>query len=59
MEKKDIGQCKSLRIKCVSELGWFDSEKMINQIQAAGGLEKSQWTIPWNYDNAAGYAFNL
>ena len=23
--KYDIGQCKSVRIKCISELGWYDT----------------------------------
>jgi hypothetical protein len=34
--KHDIGQCKSLRIKCVSELGWLDNSKLIGSIKAAG-----------------------
>jgi hypothetical protein len=24
--KYDIGQCKSVRVKCISELGWFDTK---------------------------------
>ncbi len=54
MKKTDIGECKSVKVKCVSELGWFDSEKLIKQIETAGGLDKDQWTIPWDYENAAG-----
>ncbi|MCP4112804.1 MAG: MBL fold metallo-hydrolase [Desulfobacteraceae bacterium] len=52
--KYDIGQCKSVKIKCVSEIGWFDDEKLMNQVLEAGGLEISQWTVPWDKDNAAG-----
>ncbi|MBW1649984.1 MAG: MBL fold metallo-hydrolase [Deltaproteobacteria bacterium] len=55
MEKKEIGQCRSLKIKCVSEIGWLDPEKLLNQMQKGGGLEKNQWTIPWSYENAAGF----
>jgi 7,8-dihydropterin-6-yl-methyl-4-(beta-D-ribofuranosyl)aminobenzene 5'-phosphate synthase len=56
MKKKyDIGKCKSLRIKCISEVGWFDSEKLLNQLQAGGGFEANQWTIPWTPENAAGF----
>lgn len=52
--KYDIGQCKSVRIKCVSELGWFDSKTLIGQMEAAGGAETNQWTVPWDPKNAAG-----
>ena len=52
--KYDIGQCKSVRIKCVSELGWFDSERVLGQMMEAGGPETSQWDIPWDTRNAAG-----
>jgi len=52
--KYDIGKCKSVRIKCVSELGWFDSKTLIGQMKAAGGAETNQWTFPWDRKNAAG-----
>lgn len=52
--KYDIGQCKSLKIKCVSELGWIDNSKLINTMKAAGGPEVNQWEIPWDPENAAG-----
>ena len=52
--KYDIGQCKSVRIKCVSELGWFDSKTLVGQMKAAGGAETNQWTVPWDPKNAAG-----
>ena len=49
----DIGQCKSVRVKCVSELGWFDTMKLGGQMKAAGGPKTSQWIIPWDPANAA------
>lgn len=52
--KYDIGQCKSLRITCISELGWFDAKKLISQVKAAGGPKTNQWIIPWDPQNAAG-----
>ncbi|QTA85134.1 MBL fold metallo-hydrolase [Desulfonema magnum] len=52
--KYDIGQCKSVKIKCISEVGWFDEEKLVGQMNAAGGLETNQWIIPWDPENAAG-----
>ena len=53
-EKCDMGQCKSVRITCVSELGWFDGKKLIQQMMAAGGPKTNQWVIPWDPKNAAG-----
>jgi len=52
--KYDIGQCKSVRIKCVSELGWFDTKVLIGNMKAGGGPKTNQWIIPWDQKNAAG-----
>ncbi len=52
--KYDIGQCKRVRIKCVSELGWYDTKKLVEQMKAAGGPKTNQWIIPWDPQNAAG-----
>ena len=52
--KYDIGLCKSVRIKCLSEVGWYDSKKLGGQMMAAGGPATSQWIIPWDPTNAAG-----
>ena len=52
--KYDIGQCKSVKVKCVSEVGWLDTKKLGGQMKAAGGPKTSQWTIPWDPENAAG-----
>jgi 7,8-dihydropterin-6-yl-methyl-4-(beta-D-ribofuranosyl)aminobenzene 5'-phosphate synthase len=52
--KYDIGQCKSVRIKCISEVGWYDTKKLGGQMMAAGGPKTSQWIIPWDLSNAAG-----
>ncbi len=52
--KYDIGQCKSVRIKCISEVGWYDTKKLGGQMKDAGGPKTSQWVIPWDPQNAAG-----
>ena len=52
--KYDIGECKSVTVKCVSELGWYDTKKLIGQMKAAGGPKTNQWIIPWDPKNAAG-----
>lgn len=52
--KVDIGQCKSVRIRCVSELGWFDNKNLVTTLTGGKGPEESQWEKPWDYKNAAG-----
>lgn len=52
--KYDIGQCKRVRIKCISELGWFDNADLIRSVRAAGGASASQWSIAWDPKNGAG-----
>jgi 7,8-dihydropterin-6-yl-methyl-4-(beta-D-ribofuranosyl)aminobenzene 5'-phosphate synthase len=52
--KYDIGQCKSVRVTCVSELGWYDTKVLIKNMKAGGGPKANQWDIGWDLDNAAG-----
>ncbi|MDM8556338.1 twin-arginine translocation signal domain-containing protein [Desulfococcaceae bacterium HSG7] len=52
--KHDIGQCKSIRIKCISELRYHDRKKHISAMFAGGGPNTSQYEIPWPPDNGAG-----
>ncbi|MBW2005604.1 MAG: MBL fold metallo-hydrolase [Deltaproteobacteria bacterium] len=53
--KYDIGQCKSVKITCVSELGWYSNEILLKQIMATPKkIHTNQWIIPWDPRNAAG-----
>lgn len=52
--KVDIGRCKSIRIRCVSETGWFDDRNLFSTLSGGDGPEESQWEKPWDYTNAAG-----
>ncbi len=52
--KHDIGRCKSVRIKCISELRYHDRKKHVAAMFAAGGAHVSQYEIPWPPDNGAG-----
>jgi 7,8-dihydropterin-6-yl-methyl-4-(beta-D-ribofuranosyl)aminobenzene 5'-phosphate synthase len=52
--KHDIGQCKSVRIRCISELRYHDRKKHISAMFAAGGPNASQYEIPWPHGNGAG-----
>ncbi len=53
-EKIDFGACRSLKITCVSEIGWADNRDMMQDISSGGGLAASQWRIPWREENARG-----
>ena len=50
----DIGACRSIRLTVVSEVGWWDTPRMLAQMTAGGGPEASQWGIGFDADNAAG-----
>lgn len=54
--KCDIGQCKRVTIKCVSETGWFDTKTLVGDFKKAGGIRANpnQWTIPFDPNNGAG-----
>jgi 7,8-dihydropterin-6-yl-methyl-4-(beta-D-ribofuranosyl)aminobenzene 5'-phosphate synthase len=49
-----FGQCKSVTITCVSEIGWHSNARLVENIQAGGGMQSSQWQIPWDGENARG-----
>ena len=52
--KYDIGQCKSLKITCVSETGWHDDKNLVGTIKGGKGPRESQWEKPWDPQNSAG-----
>jgi len=58
----DIGALQRLKIRCISETGWFDTATVFGDIQDAGGAETDQYAIPWppfgalHADNAAGFS---
>lgn len=49
-----FGECKAVTITCVSEIGWRSNARLMENIQAGGGLQSSQWQIPWDGENARG-----
>jgi 7,8-dihydropterin-6-yl-methyl-4-(beta-D-ribofuranosyl)aminobenzene 5'-phosphate synthase len=55
-----IGALERVRILCVSEVGWLDNATLLADIAAAGGMDTSQYRLPWpplgelHADNAAG-----
>ena len=54
-KKEDIGQCKSVKVTCVSETAWFDSPRMLADIKETGGAMVSSYAHPWTQENLGGY----
>jgi 7,8-dihydropterin-6-yl-methyl-4-(beta-D-ribofuranosyl)aminobenzene 5'-phosphate synthase len=50
----DIGELKSLKIKCLSETGWFDTSLFLEDIKASGGTDTDQYLINWDKRNSGG-----
>ena len=52
---KSIGECKKVSIKCISEVGWWDTKALMADMKKGGGPKKAeQWTTYWEPKNAAG-----
>lgn len=43
----DIGACKYLKIKNISETSWFSNADLMNDIKGAGGLLVDQYSYNW------------
>jgi 7,8-dihydropterin-6-yl-methyl-4-(beta-D-ribofuranosyl)aminobenzene 5'-phosphate synthase len=55
-EKVDIGECKSLKIRCITETSWFDNAQLMKDIMGAGGPSANQYAIQWYHKNSGGYS---
>lgn len=55
----DIGQIKSLRVDVLTETSWFDNDTFKKNMMDHGGASTNQYNIPWDWDNAGGYAAKL
>lgn len=51
-----IGELKSLKVTCLSEVGWWSTPQFLGDINAAGGMSTNQWTIPFDPKNSGGYS---
>lgn len=49
-----IGACRSVSLTAVSEVGWWDTPRMLDEMKAGGGPAACQWNIRFDPDNAAG-----
>jgi 7,8-dihydropterin-6-yl-methyl-4-(beta-D-ribofuranosyl)aminobenzene 5'-phosphate synthase len=54
--KVDIGEIKGLKVDVLTETSWFNNDILKKNIMDNGGAMTSQYEIPWDADNAGGYA---
>lgn len=52
----DFGEVKSLRVTCISEVGWFDTDVISQDVCRAGGPSVNQYDIAFAQDNGGGYS---
>lgn len=55
-EPVDIGECKSVRVRCISETSWFDNARIVADIKNAGGPSANQYGGKWDPRNSGGYS---
>lgn len=56
MAPADFGEVRGLTIRCVSEVGWFDTQIIGDDVRKGGGMFTDQYEIPFSAENAAGYS---
>jgi 7,8-dihydropterin-6-yl-methyl-4-(beta-D-ribofuranosyl)aminobenzene 5'-phosphate synthase len=54
--KVDIGQVKSVKVDVLTETSWFNNDILKQNMMDHGGAMTNQYTIPWDPNNAGGYA---
>ncbi len=55
VQQVDIGQCRRVKIRCISETSWFDTNQILADIKNAGGMSANQYTVDWTKTNTGGY----
>jgi 7,8-dihydropterin-6-yl-methyl-4-(beta-D-ribofuranosyl)aminobenzene 5'-phosphate synthase len=55
-KKVNIGEVKSVKVDVLTETSWFDNDIMRKNMMDGGGAMANQYTIPWDWNNAGGYA---
>jgi len=53
---KSIGECRRVAIKCISEVGWWDTKLLLEELKKGGGPQEcDQWNAEWTNKNGAGF----
>ena len=55
-KKVDLGEIKSVKVDVLTETSWFDNDNLKKHMLDYGGAMTNQYSIPWDWDNAGGYA---
>ena len=55
-EPADIGQCKSVKVTCISETSWFNGAQFVADVKNAGGMATNQYAVHWDHKNSGGYS---
>ena len=61
-KRVELGVLRRLKVRCISETGWFDDATLLADVKAAGGMSVSQYQLRWpplgdlHPENAAGSA---
>ena len=52
----DIGEVSGVKVDVLTETSWFENDILKKNIVDHGGASTNQYTIPWDPNNAGGYA---
>ncbi len=50
-----FGELKRVKVRCLSETGWWSTPHLIRDIKAAGGVKVSQYKVNWTEKNEGAY----
>ncbi|BAI80256.1 conserved hypothetical protein [Deferribacter desulfuricans SSM1] len=51
-----MSKVDKLKITCISETSWFDTDKLLEDIKKHGGMDTDQYIIDWDNKNSGGYS---
>ncbi len=54
--KVNFGEVKAVKVDVLSETSWFNNDILKKNMMDYGGAMTNQYTVPWDWDNAGGYA---
>jgi 7,8-dihydropterin-6-yl-methyl-4-(beta-D-ribofuranosyl)aminobenzene 5'-phosphate synthase len=50
-ENADFGELKRVKVRCLSETGWWSTPKFLQDIKDSGGMEANQYKVNWDPKN--------
>jgi hypothetical protein len=52
--EEDIGECKSIKIRGITETSRFDNDQLMRNIKDAGGPKANRYAVKWDPKNTGG-----